>query len=96
MSPRDIHPAYKEPGALTLKIRELLASPTLEDDFPSATSMAATLFDAVMKGGLPLRLPIGRDSWAMIKAGISQAAEDLDQRREVSERPATMFGATDA
>ncbi|KAK2757577.1 hypothetical protein FQN54_004546 [Arachnomyces sp. PD_36] len=88
VSPRDIHPAYKQPGGPTLKVREWLASPTLEDGFPSNTAMAATLFDAVTKGGLPLRLPLGQDSWEAIEKSVSQTVEDLERFRDVSERPA--------
>jgi hypothetical protein len=58
---------YRDPGCPTGKIREWLTPPNLEDEFPRATALAATLFEVVEKRELlPLRLPLGRDSWEAI------------------------------
>jgi hypothetical protein len=63
-------------------------SPDLEDSFPTATAIAVTLFDAVIQGNLPLRLPLGQDSWEGIYGETSGAIETLNNWRAVSERPA--------
>ncbi|KAH7346636.1 hypothetical protein BKA65DRAFT_585669 [Rhexocercosporidium sp. MPI-PUGE-AT-0058] len=67
---REIHQAYSDPNCPTNKTRQWLARPDLEENF-TATDAIAKPLKAVGKGGLPLRLPLGRDFWEGIYSDIS-------------------------
>jgi hypothetical protein len=43
------------------------------------------LFEFVEKGGeMPLRLPLGSDSWGMQKHALEEGIRELDQLKDVS------------
>lgn len=84
LSKRDIHPAYQDPDCPTNIVRKWLAQPDLEDDFSPASDMAATLVNALIGGGLPLRVPLGSDSWEGIRKDIDAKAKELDDWQAVS------------
>ncbi|PVH75497.1 NAD(P)-binding protein, partial [Cadophora sp. DSE1049] len=87
LAQRAIHPAYSDPDCPTNKTRQWLAKPNLEEDFTPADEMARTLIEAVGKDSMPLRLPLGQDSWDAIYKDISEGVETLKGWRTLSERP---------
>ncbi|KAK0103529.1 hypothetical protein ONS95_005550 [Cadophora gregata] len=92
LAEREIHPAYSDSECPTNKTRQWLAKPDLEEGFTPADEMARTLFEAVEKQDLPLRLPLGQDSWQTIYKDVSEGVQALKQCRNLSEQPSKASG----
>lgn len=79
------HPAYTEPGCPINQLLAYLSDPNLMGNFADPKAIAKVTFDTVVKGNMPQRLPMGSDSWGMIKADVQQMDKEMDSWKAVSE-----------
>ncbi|KAI1461097.1 NAD(P)-binding protein [Annulohypoxylon moriforme] len=80
------HPAYEgEEGSATTGMLAFMDRPELHEGFASAGEVAEGVYRVVGSGRrIPIRVPLGRDSWAMVMAEVERVKGDLEECREIS------------
>lgn len=83
----DRHPAYTDPTCPSNALRDYMADPKLSAGWGDPKIVAEVMYEVVSSGkGIPLRLPLGSDSWGFIKAEVEAFGKELDGLKSVSER----------
>jgi NAD(P)-dependent dehydrogenase (short-subunit alcohol dehydrogenase family) len=87
------HPAYADPKLKTNVILGYLSNPEAMKNFAEASAVAEAMYRAVKngvegtnggKGGIPFRLPLGADSWAIQKMVFERDLKELETLKEIS------------
>jgi hypothetical protein len=82
------HPAYLDPKCPYNQLAAYMADPKSRDSWADPMVVARVMVDTVVRKGdraLPLRLPVGSDSWGMIKAENAVVDKELDEWKDVSQ-----------
>jgi hypothetical protein len=82
------HPAYLDPSCPYNQLAAYMADPKSRDGWADPAVVARVMVDTVARKGdraLPLRLPMGSDSWGMIKAENAAVDKELDEWKDVSQ-----------
>lgn len=82
------HPAYLDPGCPYNQLAAYMADPKSKDGWADPAVVARVVVDTVVRQGdkaLPLRLPLGNDSWGMIKAENMAVDKELEEWKDVSQ-----------
>jgi hypothetical protein len=81
------HPAYTDPTCPTNVLRAYMADPKMTENWGDAGSVAEVIYEVVGSGkGIPLRLPLGMDSWGLMKSEVERIGKELDGLKNISER----------
>ncbi|KAK3217006.1 hypothetical protein GRF29_1g1630795 [Pseudopithomyces chartarum] len=76
---------YKNPNTPTNQLLKYKESPEATKNWAEPERVVQVLFEFVERGGeMPLRLPLGSDSWGMQKHALEQGIKELDQLKDVS------------
>ncbi|KAI0884738.1 NAD(P)-binding protein [Annulohypoxylon maeteangense] len=79
------HPEYIGEGGATTGMLEFMERRELHGGFASAGEVAEGVYRVVGAGGrIPIRVPLGRDSWGMVMAEVERVKADLEECRDVS------------
>ncbi|KAF2476380.1 short-chain dehydrogenase/reductase-like protein SDR [Lindgomyces ingoldianus] len=83
------HPAYTDPKLPTNQIRVYKSSPEATRNWAEAGDVVRAMYEIVRNGAgsegeIPLRLPLGSDSWGMQKLGLEKGLRDLEDVKGVS------------
>jgi hypothetical protein len=82
------HPAYLDPSCPYNQLAAYMADPKSRDGWANPVVVARVMVDTIVRKGvraLPLRLPMGSDSWGMIKAENVAVDKELDEWKDVSQ-----------
>jgi NAD(P)-dependent dehydrogenase (short-subunit alcohol dehydrogenase family) len=95
---RPPHPAYTDPGTPTNLTKAYLETKEASQGWAEPEEAARGIWEVVKlkmeerqgKDGdrgkeLPLRLPLGKDAWGLIKGDVDAFSRELDEWKEVSE-----------
>ncbi|KAH6867409.1 short-chain dehydrogenase [Thelonectria olida] len=78
-------PAYAAPDTPARMLEAYVANPESSKAWAEASAVAETMFGVVSGGqDIPLRVPLGSDSWSVLKAQQEQAGKDLEKVKELS------------
>jgi hypothetical protein len=89
----DQHPAYTDPSCPTNQLIAYLADSKATENWASPAKVAEVIYMAISegveganggKGGIPLRLPLGADSWGLQKADLEAALKEFEVLKPVS------------
>jgi len=84
----DRHPAYLKPSLPTNQMQAMYKMPGISDMFPEPARLVETVVEVVKNGigelGIPLRLPLGGDSWTIVKHATEKSLTELDIVKETS------------
>ncbi|KAJ3567498.1 hypothetical protein NPX13_g6744 [Xylaria arbuscula] len=88
------HPAYVDPRAATNKIVAVVKGEESSDYFAAEPEkLVEVIIDMVTNGvgdlGIPLRLPLGEDSWAAIEHSLKTSLEEHNALKAVALRATT-------
>lgn len=84
------HPAYTDPSCPTNVLRAYMADPKATENWGDAGKVAEVIYEVVASGkGIPLRLPLGMDSWGFMKSEAERIGKELDELKSISERTST-------
>jgi len=77
----DRHPAYaKEPAGATNHMLGMMANKEMINKFAGPEKLVQVVVDTVRDGieglGIPLRLPLGADSWTILQGSLGKAVTD--------------------
>ncbi|KAI1095480.1 NAD(P)-binding protein [Rostrohypoxylon terebratum] len=80
------HPAYEgDPRGATTAMLGFMDAPALHGGFASAGEVAEGIYRVVGSGRrIPIRVPLGRDSWAMVMAEVERVKGDLEECKDIS------------
>ncbi|KAJ1567673.1 hypothetical protein HK405_005176 [Cladochytrium tenue] len=79
------HPAYSDPSFPTNALIAYMKDPKSTESWASPDALAVAIFQLVSRGQrIPIRLPLGVDSWGMIMADIEQNRVELEGLKELS------------
>lgn len=79
------HPAYKDPAFPTNVLFAHMTDPKAREGWANPESVAAAMYELVSRGQrIPIRLPLGSDSWEMIMADIDKTKKELQELKELS------------
>ncbi|KAI0900444.1 NAD(P)-binding protein [Annulohypoxylon nitens] len=80
------HPAYVgDPRSATTAMLGFMDTPALHEGFASAEEVAEGIYRVVGSGRkIPIRVPLGRDSWAMVMAEVERVKGDLEECKDIS------------
>lgn len=87
------HPAYSDPSCPTNQLRAYMANPKAVENWASPEKIAEVIYTAISegveganggKGGIPLRLPLGPDSWGLQKADLEAALKEFEALKSIS------------
>lgn len=85
------HPAYSDPNAPTNQLLGYIQSDYGRNMWAEPSALAAAIYHIVGRGlRIPIRVPLGADSWGMISKDLEDIKKDLDKVKVVS------FGVGDA
>jgi NAD(P)-dependent dehydrogenase (short-subunit alcohol dehydrogenase family) len=79
-----LHPAYSDPKSPTNMLRRYHEDPAAMRFWAEAGDVAEAVYRVVSSGEIPLRMPLGADSWGLQRRGVEVWGERLDQVREVA------------
>jgi hypothetical protein len=83
------HPAYAG-SSMPARLLEKQVAQLMANTRTTPLSVAAAIYEMVSRGKrIPIRLPLGSDSWAIINAKVEQITQELQELKELS------FGASD-
>lgn len=78
----DRHPAYLDPRLPTNHMQAMYKMPNVADLFPEPAKLVevvvATITNGIGELGIPLRLPLGADSWTMVKKATERSLAELE------------------
>ncbi|KAF2271139.1 short-chain dehydrogenase [Lojkania enalia] len=83
------HPAYRDPRLATNRMLEYKRSAEGTKNWAEAEMVAAAIYRVVSEGvgdqgEIPLRVPLGSDSWGMLKGATETTLEELERVKGVS------------
>ena len=87
------HPLYTDPSLPTNKLKAYMSDPNASKNWAEPKDIAEVMYSTVKDGieganggqrGIPLRLALGADSWAFMKAGLEQNLKELDSFKSIS------------
>ena len=85
------HPAYADPSYPTNVMLSYMFSEKLRETWAEPSAIAAAIYVVVSRGQrIPIRVPLGSDSWGMIAKDLEDTKKDLDELKDIS------FGVGDA
>jgi short-subunit dehydrogenase len=81
------HPAYTDPGCPYNQLLAYLSLPNAGSNWAESDTVVRVLYEVIMHEEtrpLPTRLPLGSDSWGMIKADVEATKKSLEDWADVS------------
>ncbi|KAI1800832.1 NAD(P)-binding protein [Daldinia bambusicola] len=78
------HPAYDRPDGPTTQMLAFMDAPALHGGFASPEEIAEKIYCVVAGGKIPIRVPLGKDSWGMVMAETEKVRRELEEWREFS------------
>ena len=79
------HPAYSDPNAPTNQLLGYIQSEYGRGMWAEPSALAAAIYHIVGRGSrIPIRVPLGADSWGMISKDLEDIKKDLDELKVVS------------
>ncbi|KAK7746495.1 hypothetical protein SLS53_002454 [Cytospora paraplurivora] len=79
------HPAYADPSSPTNQLLGFLLSEQGRSLWAEASSLAAAIYLVVSRGKrIPIRVPLGSDSWGLIAQDLESTKNDLDELKDIS------------
>lgn len=88
------HPAYSDPSSPTNILFAHMTDPKARETWADPEAVAAAMYKLVSRGQkIPIRLPLGSDSWEMIMADIERTKVELEGLKELSVRVGSEAGA---
>ncbi|KAI0532221.1 retinol dehydrogenase 8 [Xylaria digitata] len=78
------HPAYAASHMPTNQMLGLLGNMEIREGFSSADDMARGMWELLTRGKIPIRVPLGKDSWDMVMAETGNVRRELEELREFS------------
>jgi len=82
------HPAYKDPTSPARLLEKYIQEGGADAQSSTPERVAEVVFDVIVKQderALPLRLPLGVDSYGMIMAKLHQTEKDMIEWKDISE-----------
>jgi hypothetical protein len=84
----DRHPAYLDPSLPTNHVQAVYRTPNIADLYPEPENLVKIVVETVKNGigelGIPSRLPLGADSWTMLKTVLERSLTELEILKETS------------
>ena len=79
------HPAYSDPSFPTNVLFTYMTDPTSRESWADPHAVAAAMYKLVSRGQkIPIRLPLGSDSWEMIMSDIDSTKKQLLELKDLS------------
>ncbi|KAL8366307.1 hypothetical protein RB595_004869 [Gaeumannomyces hyphopodioides] len=85
------HPAYAAPDAPARRIEAFMADPAVAKTWAAPEAVARAMVRVVVDAGtdgahgrLPIRLPLGVDSYGVIRGSLDEVARDLEEFKELT------------
>ena len=79
------HPAYGDPSFPTNALLAYMADPKSRETLAEPASIAAAMYQIVSRGEqIPIRVPLGQDSWEMIMADVKETQRELETLKALS------------
>ncbi|KAI1496065.1 NAD(P)-binding protein [Biscogniauxia marginata] len=79
------HPAYADPSYPTNAILSYMLSDQGRSTWTEPSDIAVSIYHVVSRGQrIPIRIPLGPDSWGMIMADIESIKKDLEELKPIS------------
>jgi len=81
------HPAYTDPSCPTNVLRAYMLDPKASENWADPAIITEVLYEVVSRGQkIPIRLPLGMDSWGMIKGEVEKIGKELEELKGLSTR----------
>jgi hypothetical protein len=80
-----VHPAYTSPSLITSVIRKIVPEAVLPGDADKATKVIYDLFSDGGDEGLPLRIPLGKDSIEALRKKVGEPTTGVDKVKKYSD-----------
>ncbi|KAI0393491.1 short-chain dehydrogenase [Xylariaceae sp. FL0594] len=81
----DRHPAYADPSYPTNALLSHMSRPENQTLWAEPRDLAAAVYRVVSRGGrIPIRVPLGADSWGLIARDLDETRKLLDEVKEIS------------
>ncbi|KAI1652867.1 NAD(P)-binding protein [Daldinia decipiens] len=79
------HPAYADPNYPTNVLLAYMLDEECRSLWSEPSALAAAMYKIVSRGQrIPIRVPLGADSWGMIAKDLEDTKKDLDELKEIS------------
>lgn len=79
------HPAYRDPSSPTNQLLGYMQSEQGRSHWAEPGALAAAIYRVVSRGSrIPIRVPLGADSWGMIAKDLEDVRKDLEEVKEIS------------
>ena len=79
------HPAYSDPSTPTNQMLGYMQSGQGRSMWAEPSALAAAIYHVVGRGSrIPIRVPLGFDSWGLISRDLEGIRKDLDELKDVS------------
>ncbi|KAI1651955.1 NAD(P)-binding protein [Daldinia loculata] len=79
------HPAYADPNYPTNVLLAYMLNEEHRSLWSEPSALAAAMYQVVSRGQrIPIRVPLGADSWGMIAKDLEDTKKDLDDLKEIS------------
>jgi NAD(P)-dependent dehydrogenase (short-subunit alcohol dehydrogenase family) len=79
------HPAYDDPNYPTNALFSYMIDPKSRETWAEPEAIANAMYRIVSRGErIPIRIPLGPDSWQMIMADLQNVKRDLEDIKELS------------
>lgn len=79
------HPAYSDPSAPANQMLGYIQSEQGRSMWAEPSALAAAIYLIVGRGSrIPIRVPLGADSWGLISKDLEDIKKDLDEVKDVS------------
>ncbi|RYP18880.1 hypothetical protein DL765_003668 [Monosporascus sp. GIB2] len=80
-----LHPAYADPSYPTNVLMAYKQNEQNRTTWAAPSAVAAAIYQVVSRGKrIPIRVPLGHDSWGMIAKDLEDIKRDLDELKEIS------------
>lgn len=79
------HPAYADPSYPTNIMLKHMLDERSRETWAEPSAIAAAVYHVISRGQrIPIRVPLGSDSWGMIAKDLEDTKKDLDELKEIS------------
>ena len=79
------HPAYSDPSSIINQLLGYMANDESRDTWAEPSDIAAVTHALVSRGQrLPIRLPLGPDSWFLLNSDLESTRKDMEEFKELS------------
>ncbi|KAK6206507.1 hypothetical protein LQW54_007689 [Pestalotiopsis sp. IQ-011] len=79
------HPAYANPSFPNNAVIAYMEDPQSREAWAEPEAVAAKMYELVSRGErIPIRVPLGADSWAAVMADLKKCEKDFEELREFS------------